>query len=143
MSVQLRSGSTYLSKKVDFKIHGVNNTVVTLNATPTISQLEDMVLECEVGAYGGAINGATCYVEYSVAEDYPSYYTYTFTVDEDVIIDVLINAPITDAISFKRNGEWVKAIEVYKRINGSWVKYDELTSVFDHNVNYVKGELNG
>lgn len=45
----------------------------------------------------------------------------------------------SDTIYIKVNGSWVTATEVYKKINGSWVQQTDLTSVFDSNINYKKG----
>lgn len=67
MTVQLKSGSTTFSNQVNFKDYGTSNQTITVNATtlPTASQLQSMVMECTLGNYGGAINGATLYVEYN------------------------------------------------------------------------------
>ena len=93
MCVQLKSGSTELSEEINFKSIGTSNTTITLEATtiPTAAQLQSMVLECTLGYYGGAINGATCYVVYSVPADHPSYYTYTYVTDGDATIAVVIS----------------------------------------------------
>ena len=66
MCVKLKSGNTDLSAEYNFKTSGTSNTTITLtpNVTPTAEQLASMVLECRVGRYGGAINGATCLVNY-------------------------------------------------------------------------------
>ena len=141
MSVQLKSGSTHLSERIDFKTIGTNNTVVTLQAKPTIAQLENLVLECETGSYGGAINGATCYVEYSINENKPSYYTYTYIADGDADITATIKPAIDNGINFKFNGAWVEASEVYKKVNGVWVRCNDLTSVFDPNKKYINGNI--
>jgi hypothetical protein len=45
----------------------------------------------------------------------------------------------TDALYIKQNNSWVKYSQVYKKINGSWVLQSDLTSVFNQNTNYVKG----
>ena len=141
MCVQLKSGSTDISEQVNFKSIGTSNTTITLEAEtiPTVSQLASMVLECTLGYYGGAINGATCYVVYSVASDYPEYYTYTYTVDGDAAIVVVIAPLATDTLYFKNNGAWVVATKVFKKINGSWVEQSDITSVFDPTMNYVRG----
>lgn len=75
MCVQLKSGNTDLSSEVNFKSKGTSNTTITLEATtiPTAAQLQSMVLYCTLGAYGGAINGATCYVVYSLGENVVAY----------------------------------------------------------------------
>lgn len=51
---------------------------------------------------------------------------------EEVVAD-------TDAIYIKQNGSWVKYSQVYKKINNSWVLQSDLTSVFNQNTNYMKG----
>ena len=75
MCVQLKSGSTNLSSEVNFKSTGTSNTTITLEATtiPTVAQLQSMVLYCKLGQYGGAINGATCYVSYSIGGNVVAY----------------------------------------------------------------------
>ena len=68
MCAQLISGSTNLSEELNFKSIGTSNSTQTLECTtiPTISQLASMKLQCRLGYYGGAINGANCYVEYEL-----------------------------------------------------------------------------
>ena len=39
----------------------------------------------------------------------------------------------------KINGGWIPAIKVYKKVSGSWVEQDDLSTIFDENINYVKG----
>ena len=81
MCAQLISGSTNLSSELNFKSIGTSNSTQTLEATtiPTIAQLENMKLQCRLGYYGGAINGATCYVTYTMPAGNPYYWTYTIT----------------------------------------------------------------
>jgi len=100
-----------------------------------------LALECDVGSYGGAINGATCYVEYSINEGKPNYYTYTYIPDGDTNIVVTIKPVIDNKISFKSNGVWIEATDVYKKVNGSWIKCDDVTAVFDSNMNYISGNV--
>ena len=144
MCVQLKSGSTELSSQYNFKSAGTtSNSTQTLEATtlPTVSQLQSMVLECTLGYYGGAINGATCYVEYTTESSGPEYYTYTYTVDGDATISVVIGSSSgnTDVMYIKVSGSWVAASKIYKKVSGSWVEQTDLTNVFTSGVNYVKG----
>lgn len=142
MCVQLKSGSTNLSSQLNFKDVGTTNSTQTLECTtlPTVSQLASMVLECTLGYYGGAINGATCYVVYSMPGATVEYYTYTYIADGNATIAVVIGSSgFTDTIYFKNNGSWVAATAVYKKVNGSWILQSDLTSVFDSNTNYVRG----
>ena len=93
MCAQLISGSTDISAETNFKSIGTSNTTITLTATtlPTVAQLADLKLQCRLGYYGGAINGATCYITYSVPSSGADYYwTYTITnlaADHIVSID--------------------------------------------------------
>lgn len=91
MCVQLVTGSTELSDELNFKSIGTSNSTQTITATtlPTISQLSDLRLRCRLGYYGGAINGATCYLEYTVPGSNAYYWTYTITgvsADHTIIV---------------------------------------------------------
>ena len=93
MCAQLISGSTDISAETNFKSVSTSNTTITLTATtlPTVAQLADLKLRCRLGYYGGAINGATCHITYSVPSSGGDYYwTYTITnlaADHIVSID--------------------------------------------------------
>lgn len=141
MCVQLISGSTELSEEINFKNIGTSNTTVTLEAgtLPTVSQLANMKLRCRLGYYGGALNGATCYVEYDTGGDL-DHYTYTFITTADATIAVVIggSAP-TNILYMKTNGAWVEVLAAYKKVNGSWVQQSDLTTVFDSTKHYVRG----
>lgn len=77
MCAQIRSGSTKLSSELNFKSVGTSNSTQTITCTtiPTLAQLANLQLYCRLGYYGGALNGATVYVEYTTPSGY--YYTYT------------------------------------------------------------------
>lgn len=90
MCARLISGSTNITDELNFKSIGTSNSTQTLEATvlPTVAQLAELKLQCRLGYYGGAINGATCYVEYTTPSGY--YYTYTITnilADHTVVLD--------------------------------------------------------
>lgn len=93
MCAQLISGSTNLSEELNFKSIGTSNSTQTLECTtlPTVSQLASMKLQCRLGYYGGAINGATCYVEYELPNAGNEYYwTYSLTnlsADHTILIE--------------------------------------------------------
>jgi hypothetical protein len=75
-----------------------------------------------LGYYGGAINGATCYIEYAIPTTEIDYYTYSYTIDGDATIEVNIGGgTVEKKIYYKNNGSWVAAAMVYKKVNGSWV----------------------
>ena len=93
MCVQLRSRDKELCTELNFKSIGTSNSTQTLEATtlPTVSELANLVLYCRLGYYGGALNGATCYVEYHLSTDTGTiYYTYdlnNITTDHIISID--------------------------------------------------------
>lgn len=81
MCVQLKSGNTNLTEQYNFKSSGTkSNTTYTLNwnTTPSRSQLQNLKLECTLGYYGGAINGATLTLTYtsSTAPSSSTHITY-------------------------------------------------------------------
>ena len=139
MCVQLRSGSTDLSEQINFKDVSTSNTTITLEAEtlPTVSQLASMALECTLGYYGGAINGATCYVEYETGSGI-THYTYTYTVDGNATIAVVIGSSAQPTLYVKLNGTWTE-VTPYKKVSGSWVLQSDVTTVFQSGVNYIKG----
>lgn len=130
MCVQLRSGSTDLSEQLNFKSIGTSNSTQTIQATtlPTVAQLEALVIECTLGYYGGAINGATVFLTYEVSG---VYYTYSTTISGDMTIAVVIggSAEVNTAY-IKVNGVW-KEVIVYKKANGSWQQITDPTTVID------------
>lgn len=89
MCVQLLNGSTAISSELNFKSIGTSNSTQTIEATtlPTVAQLNNLKVQCRLGYYGGAINGATCYVVYEVPSAGTYYYTYTLT---NVVVDHII-----------------------------------------------------
>lgn len=137
MCAMLISGSTELTEELNFKNVGTSNTTQTLECTtlPTVAQLAAMKLQCRLGYYGGAINGATCYVTYSTGSGV-DHYTYTYTVSGNSTISVVIGGAAQDVMYLKLNGSWIEASKVYKKVNGSWAEQAALTDVFDPNVNY-------
>lgn len=63
------------------------------------------------------------------------YYIYGAEID----VTYTVPTPATEQILFKDNGAWVVAAKAYKKVNGIWVEQSDLTTVFDANINYVKG----
>lgn len=138
MCVQLISGNTELSDELNFKSVGTSNSTqtVTANVTPTVAQLENLKIQCRLGYYGGAINGATVYLEYEVSG---VWYTYSTTISGDMTIAVTIGAVNNKKVYLKINGTWTQYSKIYKKINGSWVEQDDWSSIFDTDANYIKG----
>lgn len=142
MCARLISGSTNLSNELNFKSVGTSNSTqtVTANVTPTIAQLENLKVQCRLGYYGGAINGATVYLEYEVSG---VWYTYSTTISGDMTIAVTIGGGgSTPKIYVKNNGTWTQYSKVYKKVNGSWVEQSSSTwsTLFNTNTNYRKME---
>lgn len=122
MCVQLYSGTTALSDEYNFKSTGItSNATITIQATtlPTVEQCANMHIQCRLGYYGGAINGATVFVTYTATVD---YYTYTYTVSSDATIVVTISGGSTlPQLWWKKPGVgWVKVTPFHKAAN-SWV----------------------
>ena len=108
MCVQLKSGSTELSEQFNFKDTGsTSNSTQTIEATtlPTVAQLSNLVVECTLGYYGGAINGVTVYVEYAEPTSDVEYYTYSFEVNGDSTIAVVIGTVVTGDKIYIKLGE--------------------------------------
>lgn len=140
MCARLISGSTNLSDELNFKSIGTSNSTqtVTANVTPTISQLENLKVQCRLGYYGGAINGATVYLEYEVSG---VWYTYSTTINGDMTIAVTIGGGGSQPKMFvKLNGTWTQFSKVYKKVNGSWVEQSSSSwsSLFNTSTNYRK-----
>lgn len=84
--------STAISDELNFKSVGTSNSTQTITATtlPTVAQLSNLKLRCRLGYYGGAINGATCYLAYTVPGGNQYYWTYTIpsvTADHVILIE--------------------------------------------------------
>lgn len=101
MCAQLILGdtATTISDELNFKSVSTSNSTQTLEATtlPTVAQLSNLKLKCRLGYYGGAINGATCYIEYTIpVEGNQFYYEYTvnnITADHTILVTENIIVP--------------------------------------------------
>ena len=141
MCVQLKSGSIELSEQYNFKEHGTSNGNETIEAEtmPTPAQLQNLVIECTLGYYGGAINGVTVFVEYDTPSGGITHYTYTYTVNGDATIIVTIGGQQeTSTLYVKQNGTWVAIAKAYKKINGTWVEQN-IEDIMSTSANYVRG----
>lgn len=141
MCAQLICGSTELCTELNFKSVGTSNSTQTLTATtlPSVSNLSDLKLRCRLGYYGGAINGATCHITYTVPSSGNNYY-WTYTVN-NIAADhvVVLSTKDTTKLYVKLNGTWTEVTTAYKKINGSWVEQSDLTIVFTSGTNYIQG----
>lgn len=133
------NGNTAVSETVDFP--STSNSTITIEPSGVItrSQLDNLTIRHYVGYYGGLVLGISFDVTYSTGTGI-DHYTYTYTVDGNSVIVVTIGGSgASNKIYIKINGEWVAASQVYKKVNNAWVLQDDLTTVFDSGVNYVKG----
>ena len=140
MCAQLISGSVDLSDELNFKDVGTSNSIQTLEATtlPTVAQLAAMKLQCRLGYYGGAINGATAYVEYEVPGQAVDHYEYTIanvTADHAIVVS---SGGTTTALYVKQNGSWAQVSRAYRKSSGTWQQVS-VDSAFQSGVNYIRG----
>lgn len=139
MCVQIISGDTALSNELNFKSIGTSNSnqKITANVMPTPQQVANLKLQCRLGYYGGAINGATCYIEYEIPTTEIDHYTYEFEVSSDSEIDVVIGTVVVTGENYiKQNGDYVLARSVYKKINNVWTLQTDMSTVYDSGTNY-------
>lgn len=132
------NGSTAISDTVDFPSTSASIITLEPNTTITRSMLNNLTVRHFVGYYGGLVTGISFVVIYSTGMGI-DHYTYTFTTSGDTTVAVIIGSTAQNKIYLKINGTWVAATNVYKKVNNSWVLQDDLTTVFNNSVNYVKG----
>lgn len=69
----------------------------------------------------------------------PTYYGYDITnIQANHTIVVTSSGGDTSKLYVKLNGSWAEVIP-YKKVSGSWVQQTDITSVFNDQTNYVKG----
>lgn len=133
---QCYSGNTAKGSIQNFT--STSNGFVTVSdvGTWTVEELHDAQLRFELGYYGGRMLGITWTVSYTA----PEYYSYSYTVNGDATIAVVISGGgQVQAVYMKINGSWVQASAIYKKVNGSWVQQTSVTNIFESGVNYRKG----
>ena len=152
-NVALYYGSTMKGEDVDFP--STSNSLVTIENTGTWTraELDNLTLRHTVGYYGGLVLGITIEVTYSTGTGI-DHYTYTYTVNGDSTIAVVIGSASTgdkiyvkqgntwkqaSNIHVKVNGTWQKVAKVWKKVSGSWVLQPDKSSLFSQNVTYING----
>lgn len=122
MCVQLYCNDAAISDETNFKSLGTSNTTTTLTATtlPTMANLSTLKLRCRLGYYGGAINGATATLEYSVNG---TAYTVTAT-------STYTGATVSPATQEVMNGESA-VVQIYPDDLNSIIVEDNGTDVTD------------
>jgi len=137
-SVEIYQGSTAISEEVDFPSTSTTIITVVPNTMPTRSQLDNVTIRHNVGYYGGLVTGISFVVTYSTGSGI-DHYTYTYTVDGDATIAVVIGSSAQPQLFVKHSGAWVEVAKAYKKVNGSWVEQD-ITTVFNSTDNYLEGD---
>lgn len=69
----------------------------------------------------------------------PSYYGYDITniqADHVIVVNASGGGPV---LYFKENGSWVEVSAAYRKVNGTWTQVSDISSLFDSQTNYVKG----
>lgn len=149
-NVALYYGNTMKGEDVDFP--STSNSLVTIENTGswTRAELDNLTLRHTVGYYGGLVLGITIEVTYSTGSGI-DHYTYTYTVNGDSTIAVVIGT-VGDKVFIKKNGSWVQSSKqllkvngtwreinkVYEKVNGSWVEKDK-SAMFSPNAIYIGG----
>lgn len=134
----LYQNSTAVSEEVDFPSTSSSIITLTPNTTITRSELDDITVRHYVGYYGGLVTGISFVVTYSTGTGI-DHYTYTYTVSGNSTINVVIGTQQSAKIFLKVNGNWIQYSKVYKKVNGSWVEQSDITTIFDTQTNYIKG----
>ena len=118
-----------------------NNTMTISNPGDwTREDLQDAWVRFGVGYYGGRILGITWKVTYNYGGTL-HHYTYSYEVNGDATIAVVIGSGSTTKFYVKVNGTWTTCSKIYKKVNGSWVEQPSSTwsTLFNTSTNYVKG----
>lgn len=123
MCAQLVIGDTAISDELNFKDVGTSNSTQTIEATtiPTVVQLSNLKLKCRLGYYGGAINGATCYIEYYTEDE---HYSYTISNISETHTLVLSDRPtyqLTSSSTAQNGTITPSSITVYERNSVTFV----------------------
>lgn len=69
----------------------------------------------------------------------PSYYGYDITnvqADHIIVVTASGGGPV---LYFKENGSWVEVSAAYRKVNGTWTQVSDISSLFNSQTNYVKG----
>lgn len=134
--VELYCGNTL--KSVTQSFTSTSNGTITISNTGEWDreELQDAWLRFTVGYYGGRLLGITWKVAYKTGGSL-DHYTYTYTVNGDATIAVVIGSSAQPKLYMKQGSSWVE-VTPYKKINGSWVVQSDVTSVFQSGVNYIK-----
>ncbi len=117
MCAQLVIGDTAISDELNFKNVGTSNSTQTIEATilPTVAQLSNLKLKCRLGYYGGAINGATCYIEYYTENEYHSYTISNVSETHTLVLSDRPTYQLTSSSTTQNGIITPSSITVYER----------------------------
>lgn len=92
---------------------------------------------------GSASNNDTLQFKVAITLNEPftpgTYYKYTITNvsgDHTILVTSAGTGPV---LYLKDNGSWVQVTKAFKKVNGAWVEQSDLTSVFNSQTNYRRG----
>lgn len=128
---QCYSGNTAKGTLQNFTSTSNGSVTVTDVGTWTAAELQDAQLRFEVGYYGGRMLGITWTVSFTA----PEYYSYSYEVDSDATIAVVIGSQAQPKLYVKPNGTYIEVAKAWEKVNGSYVERD-VTTVFQSGVNY-------
>lgn len=123
-TARLHTSSTSMGSSVSLTKNSVNTYTFSNTGSWTYDQLQELYLlfTCTAGfSWGGSSNklqlyGAELTIDYTSGSSGP-----------------------TEQLMIKQSGSWINVSNVYKKVNGTWVKQDNLSSLFDASANYIKG----
>lgn len=121
VTAQLTSGTTKKGTSTDAR----HTTLTTYDLTPgtwTRSELND----CRLYVY--AIRGTSSTTRSVNYDIYGADITVTYTVPTP-----------TYRLYAKNNGSWTEYTRAYKKVSGAWVEQSDLSTIFDPDVKYRRG----
>lgn len=68
------------------------------------------------------------------------YYAYDITnvsSDHTIVVTAVVAA---DVLSYKSGGTWYTVVKAYKKVNGSWVEQEDVSTLFNSTDNFTKGD---
>ena len=71
--------------------------------------------------------------------NYTDEHVSTTSLEDTTTPEIFLFTLSNEGIYFKQNSAWVKATNVYKKINNTWVLQNDLSTVLDSNTNYKQG----
>lgn len=129
--------STYVSKcalylngseasdEVEFPSTSSSIITLTPNTLPTRAQLDNMTVRHFVGYYGGLVTGISFVVTYSTGSGL-DHYTYTYIVDGDATIAVVIGGSGDESQFYIKETatQWDKYSKLWKKGTNGWAEVD-------------------